>query len=97
YLSGEDFSTINTYALPAAEATTSTQGFFLPQNLSDIAVSSSTLLTLATGANGSAASLMRPDGTGSVPLFTTPLTAIRTSFMGKGQYLAFTKPSGLLA
>ena len=60
YLSGEGFSTINTYALPADGSLSG--GFFLPQNLADIAVSSTSLLLLASGADGSVASLAHPDG-----------------------------------
>jgi hypothetical protein len=93
YLSGNDLSTINTYALAA----TSSTGFFLPQNLSDIAVSSTNVLTLASGVNGSIASLSRTDGTKPLTLFTTPLTSLRTSFAGKNQYLAFSKPSATLS
>lgn len=92
YLSGNDFSTINTYALP----TSGTGGFFLPQNLSDVAVSSTSVLTLASGVNGSVGSVERTDGTRAVAVFTTPLSALRVSFAGKGQYLAYTKPSGTL-
>jgi len=93
YLSGSDFSTINTYALAA----TSSNGFFLPQNLSDIAISSTSVLTLVSGVNGSIASLSRTDGTKPVTLFTSPLTALRVSFAGKNQYLAYSKPSATLA
>lgn len=93
YLSGADFSTINTYALSAS----SSQGFFLPQNLSSISVSDAGVLTIASGVNGSIASLQRTDGTHSSTLFTTPLTSIRASFAGKNQYLVFSKPSSSLA
>lgn len=93
YLSGDDFSTINTYALPGSGA----GGFFLPQNLSDIAVSSTSLLVLASGVNGSIASLEHLDGTHISQLFTSPLTSLRISFAGKSQYLAFTKPSATLS
>lgn len=102
YLSGSDFSTINTYALAA----TSSNGFFLSQNLSAIAVSGASVLTLASGVNGSTASLERTDsprsssgeagGTHATTVFTTPLSALRVSFAGKNQYLAFTKPSAAL-
>lgn len=93
YLSGEDFSTINTYALAAS----STSGFFLSQNLSDISVSALGVLTTVSGVNGSAVSLLRADGTRPTALFTTPLASIRSSFAGKNQYLVFTKPSAALA
>jgi hypothetical protein len=92
YLSGADFSTVNSYALPA----NGSGGFFLPQNLSDLAVSSTSVLTLASGINGSAASLSHTDGTHASEVFTTPLSAIRVSFAGKNQYLAYTKPSSTL-
>lgn len=93
YLTGTDFSIINTYALSSIGLS----GFFLSQNLADIAVSSTSVLTLASGVNGSVASLSRTDGTRATSLFTSPLASLRVSFAGKGQYLAFTKPSGLLA
>lgn len=92
YLSGNDFSTVNTYAL----ASSSQNGFFLSQNLSGIAVSSSGVLTLASGVNGTTASLLRTDGTRPSTVFTTPLTSIRASFLGKNQYLIFSKPSASL-
>ncbi len=93
YLSGTNFSTINTYALPA----NGSDGFFLPQDIADIAVSSTSILTLASGVNGSVASLEHIDGTHSVTAFTTPLSMLHVSFAGKDHYLAFTKPSsGLL-
>ena len=91
YLSGANFSTINTYALPA----NGSGGFFFPQNLAGIAVSSTSVLTLASGVNGSATSLQRTDGTRVATVFSTPLSALRISFAGK-QYLAYTKPSGTL-
>ena len=92
YLSGTDFSTINTYALLSNGG----DGFFLPQDLSGLAVSSTSVMTLASGVNGSSAALMRPDGTHAATIFTTPLSALRVSFAGKSQYLAFTKPSATL-
>lgn len=93
YLSGANFSTINTYALSAS----STPGFFLPQNLADINVSATGVLTLASGVNGSSVSTERTDGTRTSLLFTTPLSAIRVSFAGKNTYLVYTKPSASLA
>ncbi len=99
YLSGDTFSTINTYALTASGSDSLTgggQGFFLPQNLSSIAVSSSSILTLASGVNGSVASVEHTDGTKASLVFTTPLSSLRASFAGKVGYLAFTKPSATL-
>lgn len=93
YLSGDTFSTINTYALSAS----STEGFFLPQNLVDVAVSSTSVLTLASGVSGSTASLSRTDGTRAVTAFTSPLSSLRISFLGKSGYLAVTKPSAALS
>lgn len=92
YLSGSDFSTINTYGLP----TNGGAGFFLSQNLSSIAVSSTSILTLASGVNGSVASLANVDGTHPTQIFTTPLSTIHVSFAGKNQYLVYTKPSSNL-
>ena len=92
YLSGADFSTINTYALPA----NGLNGFFLPQNLADVVATSTRVLTLSSGVNGSIASLRRTDGTSLSTVFTMPLSALRVSFAGKNQYLAFTKPAMLL-
>jgi len=92
YLSGENATTINTYALPANGA----GGFFLSQNLADIDVSSSNVLTLASGVNGSTASLARTDGSRTSAVFSTPLSSLRVSFAGKSQYLAATKPSATL-
>ena len=92
YLSGADFSTTNTYALPA----NGSGGYFLAQNLSDLAVGSANILALASGVNGSVASLENKDGTHPTTVFTTPLSSVRVSFAGKGQYLLYTKPSGNL-
>lgn len=84
YLSDAD-STINTYALRADGA----DGFFLPQNLADIAVSSTSVLALASGVNGSTASLLRTsDGARSAAAFSTPLSSLRVFFAGKSKYLA---------
>ncbi|MEK7604372.1 MAG: hypothetical protein AAB442_01050 [Patescibacteria group bacterium] len=92
YLSGTDFSTINTYALPAAGG----GGFFLPQNLAGVAVSSTSLLTLAVGISGSAASRVGVDGTGAVPVFTSPLSSLSATFAGRDQYLVTTKAASSL-
>ncbi|MHB0865856.1 MAG: hypothetical protein ACYC1Y_03090 [Minisyncoccota bacterium] len=93
YLSGTDFSTVNTYSLSA----TSSAGFFLPQNLSGVAASAAGVLSLASGVNGSVVSLSRADGSHATNLFTTPLTQIRVAFAGKNQYLVFSKPSASLS
>ncbi len=92
YLSGSNFSTVNTYALSAAGV----DGFFLPQNVSSLAVSSTSILYLATGVNGSVASVARPDGSRATTVFTTPLTQLRVAFAGKDKYIAFTKPTQTL-
>ena len=91
YLSGADSSTINTYALPADGS----GGFFLSQNLADVAVSSSGILALASGVNGSTASVSRLDGTHPVSAFSSALSSLRASFAGK-QYLTVTKASATL-
>lgn len=93
YLSGTDYSTINTYALPASGS----DGFFLPQNISSIAVASTSVLTLAISTNGSTASVGPVNAPNSgTPAFTSPLSSLRTSFSGPRHYLAFTKPSATL-
>jgi len=92
YLSGSDFSTINSYALPSSDS----GGFFLSQNIADIAVSSTSILVLASGVNGSVASTEHTDGTHTLEVFTTPLSSLRISFAGKSRYLAYTKPSATL-
>lgn len=93
YLSGDDYSTINSYALPS----NGSGGFFLSQNLSELAVSSTNILTISSGVNGSIASLSRTDGTRPSEIFTTPLSSLRLSFAGKNQYLTYTKPSARLS
>jgi hypothetical protein len=92
YLSDSTSSTINTYAMSA----TTSQGVFLPQNLSGVAVGSTSILMVASGVNGSTGTLARTDGTHGITVFSTALTAIRASFLGKTNYLIFTKPSSLL-
>lgn len=89
YLSSDDSLTLNTYAFHA----TSTEGFFLPQGLSGIAVSTNRILMLASSASGSSASLTSFDGSNDSKVFSTPLSALRTSFAGPDHYLAFPKPS----
>ena len=93
YLSGPECSTVNT----SARSASSSSGFFLPQKLSDVAVSSTNILMLASGVNGSIASLSRADGTRPSEIFTTPLSSLRISFAGKNKYLAFTKPTATLS
>ncbi len=92
YLSGAESAIVNTYALPADGGS----GFFLPQNLADLAVSSTSLLALASGANGSIATSERLDGTKPIQAFSTALSLLRVGFLGKN-YFAFTKPSGALS
>ncbi len=92
YLSGANSSIINTYSLTSSKS----DGFFLPQDLADIAVSSAGILTLASGVNGSSASLYNLDGSRSTELFTTPLSSLRLQFAGPKHYLAFTKASATL-
>lgn len=93
YLSGSNMDTVNTYGLPA----NSSGGFFLPQDLADLAVSTTNILTLASGVNGSIATLGKTDGVALSQAFTTPLSDIRVSFAGPNAYSVFTKPSAALA
>src|SRR6185437_2441097 len=94
YLSGASNNTINTYALPA---TGTAAGYFLEQNIAGLAVSSTSVLVLASGGNGSVGTLERTEGSQPKQLFTTPLSSLRVAFAGKNQYVAFTKPSSTLA
>ena len=93
FLSGATMDTINTYGLPA----NGNGGFFLSQDLAGVAVSSGGVLMLASGENGSIASLSKTDGVGQTQVFSTPLSDIRAAFAGKNQYAVFTKPSETLA
>jgi hypothetical protein len=95
YLSGDTLNTINTYGLPAS-ADDSQGGFFLSQNISDITVSSSSILTLASGVSGSVALLGNIKDSRTTELFSSPLSSLRISFAGKSRYLAYTKPSSAL-
>lgn len=97
YLSGDTFSTINTYALPASSAATTSNGFFLPQDLGGVAASATGILMTASGVTGTSVSLSRLDGTRPTTLFATPLTAIQVSFAGKDTYLVFSKASSGLS
>src|SRR3989344_3069019 len=92
YLSGDTLASIETYGLAADGSS----GFFLPQGLVGISVASTSVLTLASGAAGSVASLVKSDGTHATQAFSSPLSSLRISFAGKGGYLAFTKPAGSL-
>lgn len=92
YLSGTDSATINTYALSANGA----NGFFLEQNLADIAVSSTSILTIASGVNGSVATTHHTDGTHPSPVFSSALSSLRVALSSKSRF-AFTKPSVTLA
>ena len=92
YLSGSDFSTINTYLLTA---TSSDSGSFLPQDLAGVAVSSNGIFELSSASNGSSASVTHLDGTHPTTVFTTPLSQVPATFAGKHD-LVFTKPSASL-
>ena len=92
YLSGDTQGTINTYALPQEGE----GGFFLAQDIASLAVNATNILALATGQNGSVASVSRPDGSNAKEVFTTPLAALRVGFLGSSGYLAYTKPSAKL-
>ncbi len=92
YLSGADFTTINTYALSA----NGLNGFFLEQNLADIAVSSTSVMELVSGVNGSVATIRLTDGTRASQVFVSPLSSLRIAFAGKNRFLAFTKPSATI-
>ena len=85
---------IDTYGLPADGSA----GFLLPLNLAQALVTgSSSLFTLATGANGSIGSVSKSDGSASHTVFSSPLANITIAAAGKGQFVAYTKPTALAA
>lgn len=92
YLSGSNLSTVNTYALPADGG----NGFFLEQGIADLKVSSTNILMLASGTNGSIGTLRATDGSRASQAFSSPLSSLRIAFAGQGTLLAFTKPSAAL-
>lgn len=92
FLSSDETPVVETYALPADGG----DGFFLPRGLSDVSVSATGILALASGVNGSVATLSRIDGSRPAEVFSTPLSSLRASFAGRNQYLAVTKASKTL-
>lgn len=91
FLSGADFSTINTYRLAADGSS----GTMLATNISDVQTASSSLLTVASGDGGSIATISNPDGSKPSNAFSTPLTMIHSQITDNG-YLVYTKPSATL-
>lgn len=84
---------METYALPAEGE----GGFFLEQDLMDVAATSTTgLLTLQSDTNGAIGTVASADGSAPKTVFTTTLSSIVTSFFGKG-YLVSTKTSAGLS
>ena len=90
----EDVGThMETYAISTADG----NGFFLEQDLVDVAATSTNgLLTLQSDTNGAIGTLAQADGSAPKTAFTTTLSSIVTSFFGKG-YLVSTKPSAGLS
>lgn len=83
---------IETYALPADGS----EGRFLARDLSEVAVrGNDTLFTLTQSTSGSVGSLAKPDGSGTVTLFSSPLSAVEVAFAGTNM-LAHTKPSRVM-
>jgi hypothetical protein len=82
-----------TYALPA----NGIGGFALPRDLAQaFAAEGSSLLALASGVNGSVATVSKTDGTAGKTAFSTPLGQI-TAFAAKSGYFAETNPSAAAA
>lgn len=92
YLSGEARDTINTYALPKSGE----GGYFLSQNIAAMAVAKNSILSLASGSNGSIATLSRIDGSNGKQVFVSPASSLSIGFLGATQYLAYTKPASAL-
>lgn len=93
YLSIDVEPVVNTYSIGADGS----DGFFLPKGLADIAVSSTSVLMLASGATGSVASTAGLEGAKQTAVWSSPLSMLHVGFAGARGYAAFTKPSGLLA
>lgn len=84
---------METYALPAEGE----GGFFLEQDLMDVAATSTTgLLTLQSDTNGAIGTIASADGSTPKTAFTTTLSSFVSSFFGRG-YLVSTKPSAGLS
>lgn len=84
---------VSTYALPS----NGIGGFFLPQNLTGVAVfGSSAVVTLSSNENGSLVTHAQPDSSNTYTVFNTPLSSIVTSFAGRNNYLVYTKPSAAI-
>src|SRR6266403_798630 len=80
---------IDTYALAA----TTTNGYFLEQDLAQVLTrSTSTLVTLLSTTDGSSATISSPSGTNVHALFSTVISSIRLAFLGV-DYLVTTKAS----
>ena len=82
---------ISTYMLPAAGE----GGYFLEQNLTQVTVASSSVLSLLSSGSGSVAQISGASGTGGKTLFTSALSSLRVAFAGS-RYLATTKASANL-
>ncbi|MEJ0053721.1 MAG: hypothetical protein WDN10_03300 [bacterium] len=83
---------IDTYALPAD----GTEGFFLPVNIAGIAtVGSSSVFSLSSGGNGSIGTVSKADGSASRTAFSSPLGSLSARPAGSGQFVAYTKATGL--
>lgn len=83
---------VQTYALPAV----GTSGYFLQQDLSQASViGSSTVFTLAEGANSSVGTIARADGSNARTLFNTSLTNLRV-FSSGADYIAVPKAAKTL-
>ena len=92
YLShtGSGSGDVSTYALPR----NGTDGFFLPQGLSEVlADGNDALLAVSSSENGSIIKKANKNASNVYTAFQTPLSAIRVMVAGLKNYIVYTKPS----
>ncbi|HEX2792301.1 MAG TPA: hypothetical protein VHO23_01115 [Candidatus Paceibacterota bacterium] len=88
---GDGQERISTFMLPA----NGEGGYFLEQDIEQVLVASTSIVTRTASGSGSSVASASLDGTGAVSLFTSPLRSIMLSYFGSG-FIATTKPSASL-
>jgi hypothetical protein len=83
---------IETYALPA----NGTPGYLLARDLSGVvAMGTTSIFTLMGSTAGSVGTIMKPDGSNSATIFSSPLGALHVTSAGLN-FIGYTKPSHTL-
>ncbi len=86
----KDVSSVATYSLKA----NGSDGLFFPQGITQtVTRGNKSVLTIASGVNGSIATLSGETYGRPRTIFQTPLTKIVASFAGNNKYFVYTKPS----